>query len=146
VHRAIFLDRDGTVNEDAGYICTPDKLVFIPGAIEALRLLQKRFLLFIVTNQSGIGRRIFSEKAFVRFTAYFKSLLAGNGVDIQHTYYCPHTKQEGCRCHKPKPYFLKEAARRFNIDLRRSYVIGCPQIERPRYSFFSLLFIKRSAF
>ena len=124
MNRAIFLDRDGTINEDVGYFCSPDKLKFIPRAIEALRMLQDDFLLFIVTNQSGIGKNIFSKEEFQQFNEYFMALLKNEGINIKCIYYCPHAKEEGCICHKPKPYFLRRAENEYDIDLKGSYVIG----------------------
>jgi D-glycero-D-manno-heptose 1,7-bisphosphate phosphatase len=124
MNTAIFLDRDGAINEDVGYFCSPDRLKFIPGAIEALRMLQNDFLLFIITNQSGIGKGVFSEEEFSQFNDYFKTLLKNEGIGIEHIYYCPHTKEENCICHKPKPYFLKRAEKDYDIDLKNSYVIG----------------------
>lgn len=118
------MDRDGTINEDVGDFCSPDKLKFIPGAIEALKMLQKDFLLFIVTNQSGIGKNMFTEKEFLHFNNYFCSVLKEKGIIIRHIYYCPHTKEEGCICYKPKPYFLRQAAKDDDIDLENSYVLG----------------------
>jgi len=72
MNKAAFLDRDGTINEDVGDFYSPEKLVFIPRALEALKILKERFLLFIVTNQSGIGKQIFREEEFLRFNDYYK--------------------------------------------------------------------------
>lgn len=124
MNRALFLDRDGTINEDVGNLYSEDKLIFIPRAIEALRILQKRFLLFIVTNQSGIGSNIFSEADFRGFTGSFDRLLKREGITVRHTYYCPHKKEDSCICRKPSPYFLKEAQRQYKIDTGNSFVIG----------------------
>lgn len=124
MHKAIFLDRDGTINEDVGDLYTPDRLIFIPHAIEALRILQRRFLLFIVTNQSGIGNNVFSEKQFLEFNEYFVRLMNSCDVDIQNVFYCPHRKEENCGCRKPNPYFIKEAEKDYSLDMRNSYVIG----------------------
>jgi len=124
MNNAIFLDRDGTINEDLGDICSADKLVFIRGAIEALKILQDRFMLFIITNQSGIGKKVFNEDEFLKFNKYFESLLNNEGISIKHIYHCPHTKEENCVCHKPSLYFLKEAEKKYDIDLKNSFVIG----------------------
>ena len=124
MNKAIFLDRDGTINEDVGDFCSQEKLIFIPGAIEALRILQERFLLFIITNQSGIGKKFFSEEEFTQFNKYFDALLKSEGVGIKHIYYCPHTKEENCLCRKPSAYFLKKAEKDYGIDLRNSFVLG----------------------
>ncbi|MBM4135513.1 MAG: HAD family hydrolase [Nitrospira sp.] len=124
MHRAIFLDRDGTINEDVGDLYLPEKLIFIPRAIEALRILQKRFLLFIITNQTGIAKNAFSEKEFLHFNGYFIQLLNRYGIDIKQVFYCPHGKEENCICRKPNQYFIREIEKRYSIDLRNSYVIG----------------------
>ena len=122
--RAVFLDRDGTINEDVGDLYSEDKLIFIPGAIKALKILQRSFSLFIVTNQSGIGSNIFSEADFSSFSECFNMLLKREGIIISHTYYCPHKKEDNCICRKPSPYFLKEAQRQYQVDLEGSFVIG----------------------
>jgi histidinol-phosphate phosphatase family protein len=124
MHKAIFLDRDGTVNEDVGDLYSPNKLIFIPGAIEALRSLQQKFLLFIVTNQSGIGKNIFSEDEYLKFNEHFIRLLNNCGVTIKQAYCCPHRKEEDCICRKPNQYFIREAEKRYGIDVPSSYVIG----------------------
>lgn len=124
MNQAIFLDRDGTINEDVGYFCTPDKLKFIPRAIAALQNIQKHFQLFIITNQSGIAKGFFTEKEFLQFNEYFIALLANQKIYIKKVYYCPHNSEDSCLCHKPKPYFLFQAKEEFDIDFSRSYVIG----------------------
>lgn len=122
--RAVFLDRDGTINEDVGALCSKDKLIFIPRAIKALRILQEQFQLFIVTNQSWISKNVFSEEEYLEFSEYFETVLRNKGITIKHTYYCPHTKEENCICRKPDPYFLKAAAKDYDIDLKNSFIIG----------------------
>ena len=124
MHKAIFLDRDGTINEDVGYFCSADKLIFFPRAIQALRILQERFQLLIITNQSGIGKKIFSEEEFIQFNIYFNGILKNNSINIKYIYYCPHTKEDNCICHKPSTYFLKKAKKEYNINLLNSYVVG----------------------
>jgi len=124
MNNAIFLDRDGTINEDVGDFCSLDKLVFIPRAFESLRMLQKDYLLFIITNQSGIGKGFFSEDDFLQFNAEFCAILKKEGISIKQIYYCPHTKETNCHCRKPSPYFLKQAEKNHDIDLKKSYVLG----------------------
>ena len=124
MQKAIFLDRDGTINEDVGDLYSPDRLVFIPHALEALRILQKRFLLFIVTNQSGISKNVFSEKEFLQFNDYFIDLLKSYGITIEQVFYCPHRKEENCICRKPNPYFIRKAKKDYHLDMLNSYVIG----------------------
>lgn len=124
MHKAIFLDRDGTINEDVGDLYSPDKLIFIPNAIEALKILQQEFLLFIVTNQSGIGKNAFSENEFLQFNEYFLRVMDGYGVNIRKVFYCPHRKEESCICRKPNPYFIEKAKKNYRLDVHNSYVIG----------------------
>lgn len=122
--RAIFLDRDGTINEDVGDLYSRDKLIFIPRAIDALKMLAGGFRLFIVTNQSGIGKKVFTEKEFQSFNHYYIGLLHDQGVRIRRVYHCPHLKEDACVCHKPSPYFLRLAEKTYEIDLRKSFVVG----------------------
>ena len=124
MNRAVFLDRDGTINRDLGDICSPDQLIFIPGAFEALRLLQKQFLLFVITNQSGIGKGVFNKSEYRLFNMHFQMVLKTNGVVFEKVYCCPHKKEDGCLCRKPGTFFLKQAEKEFDIDLTRSYVVG----------------------
>ena len=122
--KAIFLDRDGTINEDVGYFCSMDQFILIPKAIDALKMLQNDFELFIVTNQSGVARKIFSEADLILFNKQVENLLYKNGINIKKTYYCPHLPQDHCLCHKPSSYFLREAEKFYDIDLKQSVVIG----------------------
>jgi len=124
MNRAVFLDRDGTINEDVGALCSKEKLIFIPLAIEALKILHKQFQLFIITNQAWIGNNVFSEDKYLEFSKYFEIMLKVKGITIKHTYYCPHTKEENCICRKPNSYFLEAAGRDHNIDLKDSFIIG----------------------
>lgn len=123
--KAVFLDRDGTINEDAGYICSREQVHFIPGSLDALKLLQQKYTLFIVTNQSGVARGHFSEEDLKKFNAEVEAMLRGEGINIEKTYYCPHMGDEPhCFCHKPKTLFLEQAYKEFKIDLKNSIVIG----------------------
>jgi len=123
--KAVFVDRDGTINEDVGYFCSREKLEFIPRSLEALKILQKDYTLFIVTNQSGVARGHFSEDELLKFNKEFEQILAEKGIIIEKTYYCPHMgDEEHCNCHKPETLFLEQAKEEFGIDLQNSIVIG----------------------
>lgn len=99
---AAFLDRDGTLMRDTGYVSDPDEVVLIPGAAEAVRLLNEAEVpVVVVTNQSGIGRGYFGLGAFLLVQARLEELLAGHGARIDATYYCPHVPEDGCECRKP---------------------------------------------
>ncbi len=121
---AVFLDRDGTVIEDRGHLAEPSEVAFYPGAVEALRRLQERFLLFLVTNQSGVARGIITLEDVDRVNARVLSYLGEHGVTITAVYVCPHQRADGCPCIKPNPYFLHKAAAEHGVDLRRSFTIG----------------------
>jgi L-threonylcarbamoyladenylate synthase len=121
---AIFLDRDGTLIEDRGYLRSPAEVVFHEDTFSALEKLKDHFLLFIITNQSGIGLGIVTPEEVEEVNRSIVSRLAHAGVTISAVYTCPHTREQGCDCYKPKPFFLETAARHFRIDLSRSFAVG----------------------
>lgn len=121
----VFLDRDGTLVEDKGYVHKLADYAPLPGALGACRALSEAgYLLAIVTNQSGIGRGLFSEADFWRFQRRLLRDLACWGVPIAATYLCPHRPEEGCACRKPAPGMLFRARDELGADLARSVVIG----------------------
>ncbi len=124
MNKAIFLDRDGTINEDVGDLYLPEKLVFIPRAIEAIQLLGEKFLLFIITNQSGVGKGVFSEDEYRYFNNYFLNKLKESGITIKEVFSCLHKKEEKCICYKPSPYFIEQARKSYGLDISNSYCIG----------------------
>jgi D-glycero-D-manno-heptose 1,7-bisphosphate phosphatase len=121
---AIFLDRDGTIIEDTGYIKHPGEIIFHSWSYEALSLLQKEYLLFVITNQSGIAKGITTEDDVAGVNGYLIEALKEKGIFIQALYYCPHASEDNCACKKPKPYFIFKASDEFNLDLSRSFIIG----------------------
>jgi D-glycero-D-manno-heptose 1,7-bisphosphate phosphatase len=132
MNRAVFLDRDGTVNEEVGYLSDLKQLRLIPGAGPAIKRLNKAGLkVVLVTNQSGIARGYFSE-SFVREThELLKRLLGEEGARIDGIYYCPHHPKAGsspyttvCDCRKPGTGMIDRAARDLGIDVKQSYVVG----------------------
>ena len=123
--RAVFLDRDGTINVDNGYVIERDKFELLPGVPEALKRLQDAgFLLVVVTNQSGIGRGFFSLETVDALHEHMRELLREYGVELNGIYLCPHGPNEGCECRKPKPGMLLQAAKDLGIDLEQSYMVG----------------------
>jgi D,D-heptose 1,7-bisphosphate phosphatase len=120
--KAVFLDRDGTLIEDLGYVHRIEDLHFLPGAIEGLKRLQEHFLFFIITNQSGIERGFYTVDDFHTFHNYFLDQLRHYGIEIERTYYCPHIS--GCDCKKPNTKYIDEAIRLYGIESRDSWVIG----------------------
>ena len=120
---AVFLDRDGTIIEDANYLADPSGVRLIPGALEALRRLAAAgFALIVVTNQSGIGRGYFSEADYHRVAARMEEEL-GAGL-ILATYFCADHPEQPSERRKPRPGMLLEAAREHGLDLARSFMIG----------------------
>lgn len=120
---AIFLDRDGTINVDYGYVYQKNQLQFIEGVIEGLKMLQDAgYLLIIVTNQSGIARGYYTLNEMNDFHEYMVRQLNESGINISKIYYCPHL--EGCDCRKPKLELFYRAQREFDIDFESSYAIG----------------------
>jgi len=123
--RAVFLDRDGVINEDTGFPHKIEDLCLLPGVIEALQQLQcMGFLLFFVTNQSGIGRGYYSVADFNRFNNEIIQRLAKHGIRIEKTYFCPHHPEDKCECRKPGIVNLKKAEAAYGVSLSDSYVIG----------------------
>ena len=129
---AAFLDRDGVLNIDHGFIHKPEQLQWIEGAPEAVRLLNDAgYFVIVVTNQSGVARGYFDEAAVRSLHAVMQDRLAQYGAHIDAFYFCPH-HPEGtvkalavrCLCRKPKPGMLEQAARDWPIDKRNSFLIG----------------------
>jgi D-glycero-D-manno-heptose 1,7-bisphosphate phosphatase len=129
---ALFLDRDGTVNVDRGWVHRPEEFAWIEGAREAIRWANERgILVLVVTNQSGIGRGYYTEAEFQAFTRWMDDELARFGAHIDATYYCPHHPTEGwgeyrcaCRCRKPAPGLVERALADWGLDRTRSILVG----------------------
>jgi len=122
--KAIILDRDGTLIEDKDYAYKIEDFELLPGVIEGLKILQKNFLLFIVTNQSGIGRGYYTDKEFHKFNDHLIRILKENQIRIERTFYCPHVKEDNCECKKPKIKYIREIVDGWNVDIKNSWVIG----------------------
>lgn len=129
---AAFLDRDGVLNVDHGYVHRLDELDLVPGAADAVRLLNNAgYLVIVVTNQSGVARGRYGEDAVRRFNDELAKRLAAQGARIDAFYYCPHHPEGSvaryriaCDCRKPNPGMLAQAARDFDIDRGKSFLIG----------------------
>jgi D-glycero-D-manno-heptose 1,7-bisphosphate phosphatase len=123
--RAVFLDRDGTIMEDSNYVGDVERVVLIPSAAAGLKRLQDAgHKLFIVTNQSGVGRGYFTREAVESIHAHLDEYFGKAGVRFDGYFVCPHHPEDNCDCRKPKPKFLLEAARAHRLDLSRCYMIG----------------------
>ena len=129
---AVFLDRDGTVLEEAGYLDRLERLVFFPFAIDAIRLLNRGgFAVVIITNQSGIGRGLYEESFVHEAHAVVDERVRAGGGRIDGYYYCPHHPnaeieryRQQCDCRKPGPGMLRQASADLDLDLARSFTVG----------------------
>ena len=131
VRKAAFLDRDGVINVDRGYVFKIEDFEFMPGALEAIKLLNDcGRLVFVVTNQSGIGRGYYTESQFQELTTYMLGEIERTGGKIEKVYYCPHHPEgsgayrKDCDCRKPKPGMILAAAEDYNLDLDSCFLIG----------------------
>jgi len=131
-HAAVFMDRDGTINEEVSFLSRMEQLKLYPQTAEAIRLINAAGMkAVVVTNQSGIARGYFTEDFVRSVHERINELLAAEGARIDGFYVCPHHPVHGqgnykrdCDCRKPKPGLLMQAAREMNIDLARSYMVG----------------------
>ena len=128
--KAAFLDRDGVINVDHGYVSRVEDFEFQEGIFELFEILQNMgFVLFVVTNQSGIARGYYSLEDFLNLSEYMLSELKNRGVEIKEIAYCPHHPDitGECECRKPKPGMILDLASRYGIDLKSSILIGDKQ-------------------
>lgn len=131
-NKAVFLDRDGTINIDKGYVYKIEDFEFIPGAIEAIKLLNDNdFKVIVVTNQAGIARGYYKEDDVYKLHDYINEELAKHDARIDAFYFCPHHPTAGigkykvdCKCRKPNSGLLEKASIDFDIELSKSWIIG----------------------
>lgn len=125
MNKAIFLDRDGTINVEVDYLHEVERLQFIHGVPKALsQLKQMGYKLIVISNQSGIGRGYYSASDTDKLHDYMNFLLKKQGAEIDAFYYCPHVEQDQCQCRKPKTGLVKQAVEDFDICLQQSYMVG----------------------
>ncbi len=124
MNKAVFLDRDGVINEDNSYAHKISDFKIIEGVYDSLKKLQPYYKLFIITNQSGIGRGYYTMQDFLTLNSHMLNLFDKNEIKIERVYYCPHSPEEDCECRKPKPKFIKDAELEFRLNLKDSWMIG----------------------
>ena len=130
--KAAFLDRDGTIIEDTGYVVGKERVKFLPGSSQAIKSLNENgFKVIVVSNQAGVARGYFDEDMVKATNRYIQSVLAEQGALIDMFYYCPHHKdgvieeyRRECHFRKPNPGMIEQGGRDFDIDLPQSFVIG----------------------
>jgi len=123
--KALFLDRDGTINIDRVYIADPDLIELIPGAAEAIkRARDEGYVIVVVTNQSGVGRGLIEKDALPKINDRLDELLAKHGTHIDRYQMCLHTPKDYCDCRKPLPKLVIDAAREMSLDLSQSAFVG----------------------
>jgi len=130
--KAVFLDRDGTIIEDSGYISTPEQIHFIPGSIAAIKKLnQAGYKVIVITNQSGVARGIFSEDMLQTIDKIVHRQILNGGAHVDGFYYCPHHPEHGvypykqkCDCRKPEIGLIKKAVKDHQLELAGSFLVG----------------------
>ena len=123
--KVVFLDRDGVINKEVGYLHKSKDFKFIDGVFEACYFFQKLgYNLIIITNQSGIARGYYQEEDFHTLTKWMLGQFTNRGVDILDVFFCPHGPESTCKCRKPQPGMLLEARDKFDIDMANSWIIG----------------------
>jgi len=123
-NKAVFLDRDGTINVDKEYVHRIEDLEIIPKVVEGLKKLWVKYNLIIITNQSGIARKFHTEEDYLKFREIIHKRLMYGGVYITAEYFCPHITEDNCGCRKPKTGMLEQAAKDFNLRLNDCWMIG----------------------
>ena len=127
-NKALFLDRDGIINVDHGYVYQKENFEFTDGIFDLVKLFTNAdYLIFVVTNQSGIGRGYYSEEDFTTLTKWMREEFEKKDIKIEHVYHCPHSPEEKCHCRKPEIGMIEQALTVYSIDLLKSWMIGDKQ-------------------
>jgi len=126
--KALFLDRDGIINVDKGYVYKIDEFQFQDGIFELIKLFEENgYITFIVTNQSGIGRGYYTIEDFEVLTKYMLKEFKKQNIDIVSVEFCPHNPDQNCQCRKPNTGMIDNILSRYNIDLDNSWLFGDKQ-------------------
>jgi histidinol-phosphate phosphatase family protein len=128
--KAVFIDRDGTINVNVEYLDNPEDFQMYPGVAEGVKILNENgFLVIVITNQSGIARGYFTKETLEKIHQRMMKELKEKGAKIDAIYYCPHHPDDNCSCRKPETGLLEKAIKEHNIDTSHSYVIGDRMID-----------------
>ena len=124
--KVVFLDRDGVINRDSpDYIKGWPEFEFLPGSLNALkRLTQSGFTLIVITNQSAVNRGMISRDDLDAIHSNMRSVVSANGGKIDDIFFCPHTPDDHCGCRKPRPGLIRQAQKRYTLNLKRAYMLG----------------------
>ncbi|MFT5757603.1 MAG: D-glycero-D-manno-heptose 1,7-bisphosphate phosphatase [Alteromonadaceae bacterium] len=130
--KALFLDRDGIINVDHGYVYKSNDFEFVEGIFElCATAIEKEYDIFVITNQAGIARGLYTIADFEKLTVWMEDTFKRKGITLKKVYFCPHHPLKGnnefkqiCQCRKPQPGMIMQAHREFNIDLANSILIG----------------------
>ena len=125
MNKALFIDRDGTINVDCPYCSKPEQIRIYKDAIDLIRNYRKfGFLIIVISNQSGIGRKLFSEEDVIKFNDSLNVCLKKFNAEVDKFYFCPHKPEDNCNCRKPKDGMIKKAMADNDIDLIGSIFVG----------------------
>ncbi len=125
MNQAVFLDRDGTIIKEEHYSSDPKTIKLLSTSASAIKLLKSNgFKIFVVTNQSGVGRGYFSLDDVNAVNEQILYLLKKEGASLEKIYFCPHHPEDNCGCRKPKPGMIEQAKKEFDVDLSKSYMVG----------------------
>jgi histidinol-phosphate phosphatase family protein len=128
--KVAFLDRDGTIIEERNFIESPDEIRFLPGSVQAIQMLRESgYKIVVISNQSGIGRGILTEKMVREVNDLFIRRLKEKDAPVDGLYFCPHHPDANCECRKPETGMVQKAAEELKLDLKNTVVIGDKSID-----------------
>jgi D-glycero-D-manno-heptose 1,7-bisphosphate phosphatase len=128
--KVIFLDRDGVINHEVGYLHKSNDFKFIDGVFKACKYFQSlEYKLIVITNQSGIARGYYQEEDFHALTKWMLVQFDNQDIDILDVFFCPHSPKSNCKCRKPQPGMLIEARYKYGINMEDSWLIGDKEID-----------------